>query len=127
LSKVLKYAIGAAVTLLFIAALYVFYITDPQTQPLFPKCPFLMATGYECSGCGSQRAIHQLLHFNVGAALRYNSFMVLVLPYILLGVYLQYFGGTARNPRLANIFFGRWSALIVLVFVLTYWIFRNII
>jgi len=126
LSKRFKYTIGAAITLLFIAALYIFYSINPETHPLFPKCPFLVITGYECPGCGSQRAIHQLLHFNIGAALRYNAFLVLALPYISLGIYMQYLGGNTRNPRLRRIFFGRWSALIVLLFVLTYWVFRNL-
>ena len=127
LSKGLKYTLGAAVTLLFIAALYVFYVIDPQTHALFPRCSFLMVTGYECPGCGSQRAIHQLLHFNIGSALKYNAFMVLALPYISLGIYLQYFGGKARNPKLEKIFFGRWSAMFVLLFILAYWVLRNII
>lgn len=127
LSKGLKYTIGAAVTLLIIAALYIFYVTDPQTSSLFPRCSFLMATGYECPGCGSQRAIHQLLHFNIVSALRYNAFMVLALPYIFFGIYFQYFGGKARNPRLEKILFSRWSALIVLIFILVYWVLRNIL
>lgn len=127
MSKGLKIALGAAITLMLIAALYMFYILDPETHSLFPKCPFLLATGLECPGCGSQRAIHQLIHLNFGAAFRYNAFMVVVLPYIFLGVYLQYFGGKLRHPQLEKIFFGRWSALIVLILVFTYWILRNIL
>lgn len=96
--KGLKIGIGAAVSVLLVAALYIFYTFDPETQPVFPKCPFLLTTGYECPGCGSQRAVHNLLHLNIGAALRYNAFMVLVMPYIILGIYLEYFGGKRRFP-----------------------------
>ncbi|MEA4919029.1 DUF2752 domain-containing protein [Proteiniphilum sp.] len=118
---------GAAVIVSIAAALYIFYTFDPKTQPLFPRCPFLLVTGYECPGCGSQRAIHSLLHFNIGAALRYNAFMVLALPYILLGIYLEYFGGKKRFPRTVKFFFGRWSAVMVLIVITAYWILRNLL
>lgn len=121
-----KIGIGAAITLLLIAALYFYYTFDPETYALFPKCPFLMVTGIECPGCGSQRAIHQLTHLNIISAFKYNAFVVIVLPYIFLGLYLEFLGGKIRHPKLEKIFFGRWSAIIVLIFVISYWIFRNI-
>lgn len=125
--KELKIGIGVAVTVLLAAALYIFYTFNPETQPLFPKCPFLFATGYECPGCGSQRAIHSLLHFNIGAALSYNALMVLVLPYIFLGIWLEYFGGRKRFPGIEKFFFGRWSAVVVLTVIIAYWIVRNLL
>lgn len=124
--KGLKIGIGAAVAVLVAAALYIFYTFDPETQPLFPKCPFLLATGYECPGCGSQRAVHSLLHFNIGTALKYNAFMVLAIPYIFLGIYLQYFGGKKRFPGVEKFFFGRWAAVVLLAVIIAYWILRNL-
>lgn len=112
--------------LLLPAVLFLFYSCDPATDPFFPLCPFRAATGLECPGCGSQRAIHSLLHLQPGDALGYNPLMVLALPYILLGVWLEWLGGGHRYPRLQRFFFGRWSALVVLLFVLSYWIGRNI-
>lgn len=125
--KGLKIGIGAAVIILIAAALYIFYTLDPAEQPLFPKCPFLLATGYECPGCGSQRAIHSLLHLDIGAALRYNAFMLLALPYIILGIYLEYFGGKKRFPQVGKIFFCRWSAVVVLAVIIAYWFLRNLL
>lgn len=125
--KELKIGIGAVALVLLAAALYIFYTFDPSVHPFFSRCPFLLATGYECPGCGSQRAIHSLLHLNIGAALKYNAFMVLALPYIFLGVYLEYFGGKKRFPGVEKIFFGRWSAVVVLVVVIAFWILRNLL
>jgi Protein of unknown function (DUF2752). len=105
---------------------FCFYFFDPETYPFFPKCPFQLVTSYECPGCGSQRAIHDLLHLNIGSALKHNAFMVLALPYIFLGLYLEYFGGKRRHPKLEKIFFGKWSALVVLVVIIGFWIGRNI-
>ena len=41
---------------------------DPATSGMFPPCPVHYLTGWYCPGCGSLRAIHQLLHGNLRAA-----------------------------------------------------------
>lgn len=127
MSNSVKINLGAAIVLILLAALYLFYHLNPESESIFPKCPFLVLTGYECPGCGTQRAIHQLLHLNFGAALKYNAFMVFALPYIFLGIYMEYFGGKKRNVKLQRIFFGRYSAIIILTVILLYWVLRNII
>lgn len=124
--KRVKIGIGVAIAVLLVAALYVFYTFDPETQPLFPKCPFLLLTGYQCPGCGSQRAAHSLLHLRIGDALRYNAFMVLALPYVFLGIFLEYLGGRKRFPSLDKVLFGKWAALFLLGFILVYWVARNV-
>lgn len=43
-----------------------------------PRCAFHLATGCPCPGCGSTRAMKQLWHGNVAAALAFNPFMTLV-------------------------------------------------
>lgn len=121
-----KIGLGIAIALVAVILLFVFYTLDPGEQPFFPRCPFLLLTSYECPGCGSQRAIHSLLHFDFKAAFRYNTLMVLAIPYILVGIYLQYFGGSRRHPKVEKFLFGRWSALTVLVLVLAFWIGRNL-
>lgn len=125
--KGLKIGIGAAISILLVAALYIFYVFDPERQAIFPRCPFLLTTGYECPGCGSQRAIHNLLHLNIGAALRYNAFMVFAMPYILLGIYMEYFGGKKRFPKMEKFFFGRWAAIVLLIVIIAYWVLRNLL
>lgn len=126
MSKGIKIFFGAVIVIILLAALYLFYNLNPETQPIFPKCPFFVLTGYECPGCGTQRAIHQLLHLNIGAALKLNAFMVLAIPYVLLGVYMEYFGGKQRNVKLYRTFFGKYSALVVLIIIILYWILRNL-
>ena len=127
MSKKIKIVLGAVIIFMLMAALYLFYNLNPETQPIFPKCPFLLLTGFECPGCGTQRAIHQLLHLNFGAALKYNAFMVAALPYVLMGVYMEYLGGKQRNIKLYRILFGRYSALVILAVIILYWILRNIL
>ena len=68
------------VVLLVLAALLVigavYYALDPSASGLFPRCVFLSMTGYKCPGCGSQRAIHALLHGDVLGAFKYNALLL---------------------------------------------------
>src|SRR2546421_13112009 len=70
---------GAAMVAFVVYALYHF---DPAITEVFPICPFRYLTGYYCPGCGSLRALHQLLHGNLAAALGYNPLMVFTLPFV---------------------------------------------
>jgi len=53
---------------------------NPEVSRFFPPCPLHTFTGLFCAGCGSTRALHQLLHGNVAAAFRFNPLLVLSLP-----------------------------------------------
>ena len=83
----MKKLIGGIVTLCVIGG--IFYAFNPAGSPLFPKCPFLMLTGWQCPGCGSQRAIHCLLHADIAGAFGYNAFMVLSLPIVAVLLYAE--------------------------------------
>lgn len=85
-----------------------------------------MVTGFECPGCGSQRAFHQLLHLNIAGAFRQNPIVVLYLPYIILGLYLEYMGGKEKFPRIRDILFGKEAAIIIFTSIILFWIGRNI-
>jgi len=69
----------------FAAALVLFFL-DPARSPFYPVCLFHRLTGLDCPGCGGLRALHQLLHGHLIAALRLNAFLVLSLPlFVWLG------------------------------------------
>lgn len=59
------------------------YLHDPEKGG-FLGCPFRLLTGLLCPGCGSQRAVHDLLHFRVWEAFEHNALLVLSIP--LLGL-----------------------------------------
>ena len=117
---------AVGVILIALAALFAIYIYatfDPETTP-FPKCPFLWATGLKCPGCGSQRALHQLLHLRVGAAFGYNACLILFIPILLFLSSAELLRDKApryyrasRHPALG------WTLLALL---LLWWILRNI-
>jgi hypothetical protein len=68
-----------AIALCALGAL-VYFAIDPTQVAIFPACTFHSITGLDCPGCGAQRALHQLLHGNIIAALRLNVMFVLSLP-----------------------------------------------
>ena len=64
---------------------WVYYRFNPASAgSLFPPCPSHWLTGYNCPGCGSQRAVHCLLHGDVAQAFRYNALMVVSVPIVLV-------------------------------------------
>jgi hypothetical protein len=72
-----------AVTVVAIGMLDCF---DPATSGVFPPCPLHYLTGWYCPGCGSLRALHQLLHGNLSAAWALNPLTVLLLPFLVYGL-----------------------------------------
>lgn len=78
---------GLAVAALLAAILFWF---DPSQYGFYPTCLFHNCTGLLCPGCGSLRALHQLLHGNVFAAVHFNALLVFSLPVgcFWIGAYL---------------------------------------
>lgn len=111
-----------AVLLLGGAAIY--FLADPARSGLFPKCPFLMATGYKCPGCGSQRVLHSLLHGDVAAAWHYNALMVATLPVVVAYVVAEL--GRKCWPRLYNALNSVPAIVTVLVVIVAWWVLRNV-
>ena len=74
--------VAGAVALCAVGIL-VYFVFDPTKVAIFPPCMFHQITGLDCPGCGTQRALHQLLHGNIIAAVRFNLMFVLSLPLAL--------------------------------------------
>ena len=124
--KYKKYLLITVAAFFVATVLFIFFYIDPNVYPIFPKCPFLIVTGFECPGCGSQRAFHQLLHLNIASAFRQNPIVVLYLPYILLGLYIEYASGKNKFPRIRKLLYGKEAAIIIFISIILFWIGRNI-
>lgn len=116
------------IIILAIAALLVFgiiyYALDPSQSGVFPRCTFLTLTGYKCPGCGSQRAIHALLHGDVVGAFKYNALLLISIPWIALCLYAE--TQRIRNPRLYTRINAPQLMWLFLITVLLWWLLRNI-
>src|SRR5258708_976408 len=62
----------------------VLFLFNPSEWGFYPFCFFYRTTGLLCPGCGSLRAMHQLLHGHFVAALHFNALFVLSLPLLAL-------------------------------------------
>lgn len=124
--KVRKRAAILIVAAAIVAALaVVYYFFSPEESGFFPRCPFYWLTGYKCPGCGSQRAIHALLHGDFCGAMGYNALMVVSIPIVALYCYVEL--ARVRHSRLYAAVCAPAVIWIVLAVVVAWWIFRNVL
>src|ERR1700747_2073509 len=76
-----------AVAITGLAGAVFLYRYSPQEHSFYPRCPFYALTQHYCPGCGATRAVAELLHGHVAAALHFNAAVTLLMP-----VLLWYFG-----------------------------------
>lgn len=107
-----------------LGVIVVYYNFNPVECGWMPQCPSKLLTGYECPGCGAQRALHAALHGNLRAAWQYNPFLIIGLPYLLVAVWgsLNFMPGRERIRRLAS------QPIVVYGYIALYiawWVKRN--
>ncbi|HUK81431.1 MAG TPA: DUF2752 domain-containing protein [Verrucomicrobiae bacterium] len=83
------------------------WLVNPNALTWCPHCPLHSLTGLYCPGCGSTRALHQLVHGHLLAAFRLNPLAVVALP--LLALWL------ARSERGDVKSMWIWTLLVVIV------------
>jgi hypothetical protein len=76
----------AAMFLLGGVAIVLLRVFDPAASGVFPPCPVRYLTGLYCPGCGSLRAMHALLHGDIGRAWAMNPLMMVTLPFLTYGL-----------------------------------------
>jgi Protein of unknown function (DUF2752) len=110
-------------SLLLAGAAYVFWF-EPGKTGFFPICLFRLFTGLTCPGCGSTRAMHQILHGHFLAAFMLNPLLLLAIPFMLFA-FLRYSMIVMRGdvPR-PNALPARYIYALFVVIV-SFWIFRN--
>ena len=67
-----------------LAAVAVLHVRDPHQTGSYGFCPWLLLTGTYCPGCGGLRAVHDLSHGDVAAALSSNVLVVALIPVAVL-------------------------------------------
>ena len=97
---------------------------DPEKTWFYPACRFHQMTGLDCPGCGSQRALHALLHGQVLRALHDNLLLVLSLP-LLLGLFAYWLWRAYHGEKPALFIRPAWAWGYVAAWVL-FGILRNL-
>lgn len=110
--------------LLLIAGAVYLFLFEPGKSGFFPACPFRLFTGLTCPGCGTTRALHELMHGHFLAAFMLNPLLLLSLPFLLYA-FLRYSTIALRGrvpPRNAL----PAPYIYAIFFVIAgFWIFRN--
>lgn len=111
----------ACALVLMLAGAWVLYTFPPATTPFYPKCLFKQATGLDCPGCGTTRALHALLHGRVGEAFRFNPmlFALMLVGGVSLPSYVR-----GQTPRFLYTRWFGWGSFVV---VTGWWVVRNVI
>lgn len=116
----------AIVLLLFlVAALCYFYFLNPENNNnTFATCILKYTTGYDCPGCGGQRALHHILHGNLVQAFKLNPFIYILFPvisyYLVRNILIPF------NVILPPIKLSNRTILLVLILLLLFAILRNL-
>lgn len=103
-----------------------YYYFDPKSESFLLKCPFKFFTGYDCPGCGSQRALHHLLHGEIRQAFSFNPLFIIAIPYVIVGILFEWFNMKYKYPRIRKFLFGTTAIYIISVIVILFAILRNI-
>lgn len=107
------------------AAAVIYGLFDPAKYAFFPKCPFRMLTGgLRCPGCGSQRAIHALLHLDFKEAFLHNPMVIISIPFLILLVTASIIKDT--HPGFYKKMNSSLLVKLLLILIIFWWIFRNI-
>lgn len=106
-----------------LAAILAFYFFADPSMGLWPRCTFKTLTGYDCPGCGFQRALHALLHGHVSQAWHFNPFAFFAVP--VAAYYIVVESCRKRWPRLYNISVNPWIISAILLATILFWILRN--
>lgn len=100
-------------------------LRDPHRHASWGLCPSAVL-GFACPGCGGLRAVNDLTHGHVGAALSSNLVVVVLLPFVVLGLAVwavDRWRGTKRTvpPRLLQV-----GAVVLITSLAVFTVLRNL-
>lgn len=115
----------AAVAVAGAGLLTLLRLHDPHGSGSYGFCPSLVLTGLPCPGCGGLRAVNDLTHGDVAAAVSSNLIAVVLVAGLAVGwvVWTAHrWRGRSRPPFVIS---GRW-AYVALAVVLLFGVVRNL-
>jgi len=116
----------AALNVLAVLAAAAFlYAVSPAQLPGWVHCPFHALTGLYCPGCGTLRALHELLHARILSAVELNPLTMFLLPFLAYPL-LSNVMLAVRGRRLPHVTLPPAVGWLLVVVVLLFWVLRNI-
>lgn len=109
----------------FVCLICLYFFVDPSKSAYLLKCPLKLTTGYECAGCGVQRAFHELLHFRFLEAFKYNPLFVISIPILLVVLIINLSKNETFKPALNRFFGSKIFIFLVLIIVFVFSLLKN--
>ncbi|MDD3772086.1 MAG: DUF2752 domain-containing protein [Weeksellaceae bacterium] len=126
-SNKIKYGIISLTLLLSGAFLYYFYTYNPDVESSkFIACPSKTFFGLNCPGCGSQRMIHHLLHFEFKQAFHYNPLLFISLPFVIFLLAQTFSNWVLGTNYRTQLFYSNLFVWFLFGLLIVYAILRNI-
>tara|TARA_B100002051_G_C16643805_1_gene590086 strand:+ start:620 stop:1045 length:426 start_codon:yes stop_codon:yes gene_type:complete len=116
----------ALLVTLFGGFFLIYFSYNPSENSFFIPCPFHYITGFFCPGCGSQRAVHLLLHGDMVGAFRFNPLMVLTLPVLIYGMTITIANWIFETKYRLMLFYSNLFIYGYFGLAILYWILRNL-
>lgn len=109
----------------FVLLISLYFFIDPSKSAFFLKCPLKTISGYECAGCGVQRAFHSLLHLRLLEAFKLNPLFVISIPTVVL-LWVVYFSTDEKfQLRMGGFLKSSTFVLVVLIIVFVFSFLKN--
>lgn len=97
---------------------------DPMGGGFSPKCMFHSLTGWDCPGCGSQRAFHAIANGHWSEAWHFNPFVFFAVP--VAAAYIIIESGRNLWQRLHKMVCNIWIVGAIFILALGWGIIRNL-
>lgn len=109
------------------AFIYYFFLNNPSDKgTVFLRCPSKLLFGINCPGCGSQRAIHHLLHFEFTEAIQFNALLVITFPLLLYITLIWLYNIIFEKEIRIKLFYNNKFVWALFCLIIIYGIIRNI-
>lgn len=122
-----KLKILATVAIIAVAAVVVicYAFGDPVGDGYAPRCLLKTITGYDCPGCGFQRALSSILHGDWTSAWHYNPFLFFAIPIGTVYAIVELCPG--RLCKMRKILLSVPFTMSLLVSIVLWWVLRNLL
>lgn len=102
------------------------FFLNPTQHDFMPRCLWKSMMGYDCPGCGFQRALHAALRGRLLEAAHYNLFLILVIPYLIALIMSDWILTGERAARWQRVTHSQWMLWGYVVLYFLWWILRNV-
>lgn len=109
----------------FVCLICLYFFNDPSKSSFFLRCPLKTITGYECAGCGVQRAFHELLHLRFLDAFKFNPLFIISILILLIVLVINFSNNEKLKPGIARFFKSKTFVFVVLIIVFVFSLLKN--